>query len=124
MQVDWEGARNQIDIAKECGIEHIVLVSSMGVTPAKNTAENILNKMGGGDILVWKAKAEEYLKESGIDYTIIHPGGLLNKPGQERELVLGVNDDLLDGYEARGTVPCTLFCAFFIGFASVERKAL
>eukprot|EP00281_Chroomonas_sp_CCMP1168_P017011 CAMPEP_0206214070 /NCGR_PEP_ID=MMETSP0047_2-20121206/1467_1 /ASSEMBLY_ACC=CAM_ASM_000192 /TAXON_ID=195065 /ORGANISM="Chroomonas mesostigmatica_cf, Strain CCMP1168" /LENGTH=350 /DNA_ID=CAMNT_0053636277 /DNA_START=24 /DNA_END=1076 /DNA_ORIENTATION=+ len=101
-EVDWEGCKNQIDAAKEAGVGHVVLVSSMGVTPAKNTNENILNKMGGGNILVWKAKAEEYLKESGLDYTIIHPGGLINKPGGEREIVLGVNDELLDGYEARG----------------------
>lgn len=101
-QVDWIGCKNQIDVAKEKGVEHIVLVSSMGVTPAKNTPENTLNKLGGGDILVWKAKAEAYLMEQGVDYTIIHPGGLLNKPGGERELVLGVNDELLDNFGERG----------------------
>ena len=33
--------------------------------------------MGGsnGNILLWKRKAEMYLTSSGIDYTIIHPGG-------------------------------------------------
>eukprot|EP00284_Hemiselmis_tepida_P001587 CAMPEP_0174947724 /NCGR_PEP_ID=MMETSP1355-20121228/87253_1 /TAXON_ID=464990 /ORGANISM="Hemiselmis tepida, Strain CCMP443" /LENGTH=296 /DNA_ID=CAMNT_0016195207 /DNA_START=38 /DNA_END=928 /DNA_ORIENTATION=+ len=101
-QVDWEGCRNQIDAAKEAGVEHIVLVSSMGVTPAKNNDDNILNQIGDGNILVWKAKAEAYLAASGVDYTVIHPGGLLNKAGGEREIVLGVNDELLDGYEARG----------------------
>lgn len=29
-----------------------------------------------GNILVWKRKAEEYLIASGLNYTIIHPGGL------------------------------------------------
>ena len=33
--------------------------------------------LGGsnGNILLWKRKAEMYLTSSGIDYTIIHPGG-------------------------------------------------
>ena len=39
------GAKNQIDAAKEAGVEHVLLVSSMGVTPAKNNDQNILNKV-------------------------------------------------------------------------------
>ena len=93
-QVDWLGAKEQIDCAKEAGVNHIVLVGSMGVSPQKNTPDNTLNKIGDGNILVWKAKAEEYLMNSGVTYTIIHPGGLMNKPGNQRELVLSVNDYL------------------------------
>jgi hypothetical protein len=37
--------------------------------------ENRLNKIGGGNILVWKRKAEIYLVNSGLPYTIVHPGG-------------------------------------------------
>jgi uncharacterized protein YbjT (DUF2867 family) len=37
--------------------------------------DNFLNTMGNGNILLWKRKAEEHLIASGIDYTIIHPGG-------------------------------------------------
>ena len=37
---------------------------------------NFLNTIGGGDILVWKRRAERYLIDSGLNYTIIHPGGL------------------------------------------------
>jgi hypothetical protein len=54
----------------------------------------------GGDILNWKRKAEVYLIESGLPYTIVHPGGLLNEPGNERELCLGV-DDTVQGTECR-----------------------
>jgi len=101
-QVDWLGCKEQIDCAKEAGVEHVVLVGSMGVSPAKNTPDNTLNKIGDGNILVWKAKAEEYLMQSGLTYTIIHPGGLTNKAGGERELVLGVDDSLLDDFEKLG----------------------
>jgi hypothetical protein len=30
------------------GVQHIVLVGSMGVSPAKNTPDNTLNKIGDG----------------------------------------------------------------------------
>ena len=48
-----------------------------------------------GNILLWKRKAEQYLISSGIPYTIIHPGGLLDKTGGIREIVFGIDDALL-----------------------------
>ena len=55
----------------------MVLVSSMGICDA----ENRLNKIGGGNILIWKRRAEKYLISRGFpSYTIIHPGGLLDAP--------------------------------------------
>ena len=57
----------------------------------------------GGNILLWKRKAEKYLIDSGRPYTICHPGGLLNEPGGERELVVGVDDEKA-GTDSR-TVP-------------------
>ena len=102
--VDWIGQRQQID-ACPAGT-HIVVCSSMGGTDPANP----LNAFGretlpdgtvqGGNILLWKRKAERYLieqqRERGNDdvtYTIVHPGGLVNEPGGERELVVGVDDE-------------------------------
>ena len=42
-----------------------------------------------------RRKAEEYLIASGLTYTIIHPGGLVDEEGGKRRLVLGVDDTLL-----------------------------
>lgn len=89
--VDWIGQKNQIDIAKEVGINHIILVGSMGGTNENHP----LNRIGNGNILIWKRKAEQYLIDSGIDYTIIRAGGLLDKPDGCRELTVGKNDELL-----------------------------
>ena len=50
---------------------------------------------GNGDILIWKRKAEKYLIESGLDYTIIHPGGLLDTPASQEQLMLDVDDKLI-----------------------------
>lgn len=72
--MDWLGQKYQIDVAKRAGVKHVVLISSMGGTQE----DNALNKLGNGNILVWKRKAEKYLIESGISYTIIHPGGLID----------------------------------------------
>lgn len=89
--IDYQGQKNQIDCAVEAGIEHIILVGSMGGTNENHP----LNLMGNGKILIWKRKAEEYLVNSGLDYTIIRAGGLLDQPGGVRELLVGKNDEML-----------------------------
>jgi len=99
-QVDWLGQKAQIDAAKACGPDtHVVICSSMGGTDPSN----MLNALGreslpdgstkGGNILLWKRKAEKYLIDSGLPYTVVHPGGLLNEPGSKREIVIGVDDE-------------------------------
>ncbi len=92
---DWLGQKAQIDAAVAAGVKKVVLVSSMGGTQE----DNRLNKLGeqeGGNILIWKRKAEKYLIASGLEYTIIHPGGLTDEAGGERELVVDVDDRLLE----------------------------
>lgn len=44
--------------------------------------------------MLWKRKAERYLVASGVPYTIIHPGGLVDEDGAQRELVVVVNDEI------------------------------
>ncbi|KAG1657167.1 hypothetical protein FOA52_012282 [Chlamydomonas sp. UWO 241] len=94
-QVDWIGQKAQFDAAKAAGVKRVILVGSMGGTQP----ENPLNKLGDGNILMWKRKAEEYLIASGLDYTIIHPGGLKDDEGGARQLLLGVDDTLLERKE-------------------------
>lgn len=90
--VDYQGQVNQIEAAKAAGVDHIVVVGSMGGTDENH----FLNTIGGGRILVWKRKAEQYLIDSGIDYTLIRVGGLLDQPGGKRELLVGKDDALLN----------------------------
>lgn len=91
-KVDFYGQKNQIDAATQAGVEHIVLVGSMGGTDENHP----LNKMGNGNILIWKRKAEQYLIDSGIDYTIVRAGGLLDAPGGIRELLVDKDDTMLN----------------------------
>ncbi|CAL9119604.1 unnamed protein product [Musa textilis] len=90
-QVDWVGQKNQIDAARAVGVKQIVLVGSMGGTDINHP----LNNIGNGKILIWKRKAEQYLADSGIPYTIIRAGGLQDKDGGVRELLVGKDDELL-----------------------------
>lgn len=91
-EVDYIGQKHQIDAAIAAGVEHIILVGSMGGTNDKHP----LNQLGNGNILIWKRKAEKYLIDSGIDYTIIRAGGLLDEPGGVRELLVGKDDAFLN----------------------------
>jgi uncharacterized protein YbjT (DUF2867 family) len=70
-QIDWLGQKVQIDAAKQAGVKQVIIISSMGGTDPNH----MLNKLGNGNILQWKRKAEQYLIASGVPYTIIHPGG-------------------------------------------------
>ena len=74
--IDYQGVRNLVDAARAAGARQFVLISSRGVTQA----DHPLNRMFG-NVLAWKLKGEEYLRASGIPYTVVRPGGLLNEPG-------------------------------------------
>lgn len=101
--VDYHGQVAQIELAKRLGMRKVVIVSSMGGTNPNNFLNNVgKNKdgSGNGDILLWKRKAEMHLVESGLNYAIIHPGGLVDTPGGQEEFVLDV-DDKISSYHNR-----------------------
>mmetsp|Transcript_45589 Transcript_45589/g.49239 ORF Transcript_45589/g.49239 Transcript_45589/m.49239 type:complete len:351 (-) Transcript_45589:117-1169(-) len=104
-QVDWIGQKNTIDAAKAKASSHnthVVVCSSMGGTDPDNMLNTLARNADGtgGNILLWKRKAEKYLIDSGLTYTILHPGGLIDEEGGRRELVVGV-DDSQAGTESR-----------------------
>eukprot|EP00746_Dinoflagellata_sp_MGD_P000949 gnl/MRDRNA2_/MRDRNA2_101770_c0_seq1.p1 gnl/MRDRNA2_/MRDRNA2_101770_c0~~gnl/MRDRNA2_/MRDRNA2_101770_c0_seq1.p1 ORF type:complete len:442 (-),score=75.60 gnl/MRDRNA2_/MRDRNA2_101770_c0_seq1:34-1359(-) len=89
--VDYVGVQNIIKAAQKASVRRVVLVGSMGGTQP----DNMLNKIADGNILVWKRRAEMALMSSGLEYTIIHPGGLIDEEGGKRELLIDVDDKLL-----------------------------
>jgi uncharacterized protein YbjT (DUF2867 family) len=100
--IDYQGQVNQIDAAKAAGVDQVVLVGSMGGT----NPNHMLNQIGNGNILVWKREAEAYLINSGLTYTIIRAGGLLDQPGSKRELLVGKDDTFLT--QAPNNVPAAV----------------
>ena len=72
--VDQKGAKKLIDAAKNSGASKFVMLSSMG-------ANNPSVSDDLQDYLVAKQNADEHLKSSGIDYSIVRPGSLNNNKG-------------------------------------------
>lgn len=89
-QVDYQGTKNLVDAAKSSGIDRFVLVSSLCVSQFFHP----LNLFWL--ILVWKQQGEKYLQQSGLDYTIVRPGGLKNEDNSDRVVMSGA-DTLFDG---------------------------
>eukprot|EP00933_Yihiella_yeosuensis_P004749 TRINITY_DN109158_c0_g1_i1.p1 TRINITY_DN109158_c0_g1~~TRINITY_DN109158_c0_g1_i1.p1 ORF type:complete len:333 (+),score=72.69 TRINITY_DN109158_c0_g1_i1:34-999(+) len=96
-QVDWEGQRNQFDLANEAKAKQVVLVGTMTGTQK----DSFLNSIGDGEgdkIVMWKRKAEMYLldlcKKGEMKYTIIHAGGLSDNEGGIEKITAGVDDTL------------------------------
>ncbi|CAF2094923.1 unnamed protein product [Brassica rapa] len=90
-QVDWIGQKNQIDAAKAAGVKQIVLVGSMGGTNINHP----LNSIGNANILAYDSGCY-----GGFSYynaaCEIRAGGLQDKEGGIRELLVGKDDELLE----------------------------
>lgn len=83
LQVDYYGTVNLVDACRKVGVSRFILVSSILVNGAAmgqllNPAYIVLNAFGL--VLVAKLQAEQYIRKSGINFTIIRPGGLKNDP--------------------------------------------
>ena len=89
-KVDYEGNKNLVDAAKRAGVKQFVMVSSLCVSRLLHP----LNLFWG--ILYWKQQAEDYLKGSGVPYTIVRPGGLRNED-DDRAIVMSSADTLFEG---------------------------
>jgi uncharacterized protein YbjT (DUF2867 family) len=89
-QVDYEGSKKLINLAKENQIEKFIFVTSLCVSKFFHP----LNLFGL--VLFWKKQAEKYLIDSGLTYTIVRPGGLKNEDNQYPLVVSGA-DTLFEG---------------------------
>ncbi|MGA9589270.1 MAG: SDR family oxidoreductase [Salegentibacter sp.] len=72
--VDQEGAKRLIDAAKNAEVKKFVMLSSMG-------ADNPTISEELEDYLRAKGNADDYLRDSGLDYTIVRPGALTDEEG-------------------------------------------
>ena len=70
MRVDAWGVRRQVEGCRRMGVNRLILVSSL----CAGRWRHPLNLFGL--ILVWKRVGEQALERSGLDWTVIRPGGL------------------------------------------------
>lgn len=76
---DSVGNINAIDASADAGVERFVLISSIGVGDSADALpQRALDALK--TVLEAKGEAEDHLRASGLDYTIIRPAGLTNKP--------------------------------------------
>jgi uncharacterized protein YbjT (DUF2867 family) len=74
--VDLGGAVKLIEAAKAENISRYLIVSAMGADKAPEDGAE-----GFGAYLQAKFEADEAVRASGLDYTIVRPGGLTDDPG-------------------------------------------
>jgi len=74
--VDLDGAGRAIDAAKQAGIKKFIMVSAAG---ADNRA--VWDKSGIKNYYVAKYYADEYLRNSGLNYAILRPTALTDDAG-------------------------------------------
>lgn len=96
-QVDYLGTRNLVDVAKAAGVKSFVLVSSLCVSRLFHP----LNLFWL--VLFWKQQAEQYLRQSGLTYTIVRPGGLRSEDA-DTPIVMQGADTLFEGSIPRSQV--------------------
>ena len=96
--VDYGGAVKLADAAKTQGIRRYLIVSAIGANHPESWSEQMK------PYLEAKAEADKYVAESGLDYTIVRPGGLTDDPGTGK-VALG---DLDSGTVTRDDVALVL----------------
>jgi uncharacterized protein YbjT (DUF2867 family) len=90
--VDLGAAVKLIDAARELGVARYLMVSSIGAHDPAGGSEPMR------PYLEAKAEADEALRASGLDWTIVRPGFLTNDPGTGKV-------DLSEEPGRRGSVP-------------------
>ena len=79
--VDYGAAVKSMDAASDLGVSRFVLVSSIGTHDVAGAAEAMR------PYLQAKRDADDALKQSGLDWTIVKPGRLTDAPGSGRVLL-------------------------------------
>jgi uncharacterized protein YbjT (DUF2867 family) len=97
--MDRDGAVKLIDACREAGVGRYVMVSAMGARP----------DVSGDDVfqvyLRAKFQADEALRGSGLDFTVLRPGLLTDEPGSG---LIALGPDLARGAIPRADVAATL----------------
>ena len=76
--MDYGGAVKLVAAAEQAGVRRYVIVSSMGANP---------EALGDDTFSVYlraKGRADDAVRASGLDATVVRPGGLTNDPGTGR----------------------------------------
>lgn len=89
--VDYGGVVNLV-AAAPAGLEQVVLVSSSAVTQPLHPHN------AWSDLLIWKFRGEQHLRQSGLPYTVVRPTGMRDYPGGTEGIGFAQGDTFAFGY--------------------------
>jgi uncharacterized protein YbjT (DUF2867 family) len=89
-EVDFQGNVNLVDAAKNARVKQFVLVSSAATSKAASHPMEFMRP-----VLAAKFESEEHLRASGVPYTIVKPGGLIDEPGGQVAVRFAQGDSAL-----------------------------
>ena len=76
---DYHGTRNLVDAARAAGVPRFILVTAIGAGDSRGAVgPKVLEFLGA--VLEEKTLGENYLMASGLDYTVLRPGGMTHDP--------------------------------------------
>jgi uncharacterized protein YbjT (DUF2867 family) len=108
---DHDGVVETLAAAREAGFRgRFLYLNSIGIATPSPAATfiNLLKR----NTLLWRRRVEDVIRMSGVDYTIIRVGFLLNRPGGQRAIVVDQN--------ALALAPCRRIARADVAQAFVE----
>jgi uncharacterized protein YbjT (DUF2867 family) len=84
---EFGGVVNTLHAARDAGFRGRLLYMTSSGVMSQSFATVCLN-LYKGNTLVWRRRAETAIRGSGLDYTIIRAGFLLNRPGGQHQVVV------------------------------------
>ena len=98
--VEYEGNVNLIDLAKDNGLKQAVMITSLSAGRVDENPE-LAERFRG---MLWKYRSEQYLRASGVPYTIVGPGGLRDYAGGTQGIRFYAKDEIETGVISREDV--------------------
>lgn len=118
-RVDYWGNKNLIDAAVQAQVPRFILVTSIGCGESVVAlAPHVLEALGS--VLAEKQQAEQHLIASGLNYTILRPGGLKSEPATGKAVLTA--DPRCSGFIHRADV-AALVCRC-LGSTAAQQQIL
>lgn len=76
---DYQGIRHIVAAAAAAGVQRVIFVTAIGCGDSRGTvAPKVIEYLG--PVLDEKTRAEDHLMQSGLEFTILRPGGMNSDP--------------------------------------------
>ena len=96
---EYMGVLNTLAAARDVGFQgRFVYMTAIGVTQFSLFA--VALNLWKGNTLLWRRRAEDAIRSSGFDYTIVRAAFLLNRPPRQRDISLTQDESPLTLTEA------------------------